>query len=195
MLLAAGVGNLVVADRRGVLHRGRPDLTGVKAACAEETNASRERGSADDALRGADVYVGLSTPGAIAVEGIRTMARDAVVFALANPVPEVAPEAVHELAAVVATGRSDYANQINNALAFPGVFRGALDVRASAITPAMKLAAADALAAAVDIDELGPDCVVPSIFDPAVVPAVAGAVARAARGDGVARATADPVEA
>jgi malate dehydrogenase (oxaloacetate-decarboxylating) len=180
MLLAAGVTNVVVADRCGVLYAGRADLSGPKVACAEETNPAREQGSADNVLRGADVYIGLSTPGAVSIDGIRAMAADAVVFALANPMPEIARDALEGLATVVATGRSDYPNQINNVLAFPGVFRGALDVRASSITPAMKLVAADALAATVSRDDLTPDYIVPSVFDPHVVPAVAGAVADAA---------------
>jgi malate dehydrogenase (oxaloacetate-decarboxylating) len=193
MLLVAGAKSVVVADRRGILYRGREDLSGPKAACAEVTNADGERGSADEALQGADVYIGLSTPGAVTVEGVRAMARDAVVFALANPVPEVVPEALERLATVVATGRSDYPNQINNVLAFPGVFRGALDVRASAISAEMKLAAADALAATVTKDELRLDYVVPSVFNPNVVPAVACSVARAAVESGVARAIGDRV--
>jgi malate dehydrogenase (oxaloacetate-decarboxylating) len=180
MLLASGVGSIVVADRRGALHRDRADLAGAKAACAQETNTAGEAGTADDALRGADVYIGLSTPGAVSIDAIRTMADDAIVFALANPVPEVPLERLEGLAAVVATGRSDDPNQINNALAFPGVFRGLLDIRASAITQEMKLAAADALADTVPQEELASEHIVPSVFDPRVVPAVAGAVATAA---------------
>jgi malate dehydrogenase (oxaloacetate-decarboxylating) len=192
MLLAAGFLTIVGADRRGVLYPGRSDLEGIKAAYAEETNPDREMGSADDALRGADVYIGLSAPGAVSTEGICGMADGAIVFAMANPMPEVAPEEVERLAAVVATGRSDYPNQINNVLAFPGVFRGALDVRASAITEEMKLVAAEAIAGVVQRDELGPEYIVPSVFNREVVPSVASAVAGAAAASGVARRARDP---
>ena len=164
-----------------------PGLEGVKADYAEETNPDGERGSADDVLAGADVYIGLSQPGAVSVEAIRTMAKDAIVFAMANPTPEVAPEELEGLAAVVATGRSDYPNQINNVLAFPGVFRGALDVRARDITEGMKLAAGDAIAGVIGADELGPEYIVPSVFNREVVRVVAAAVADAAERDGVAR--------
>jgi malate dehydrogenase (oxaloacetate-decarboxylating) len=187
MLLAGGVGDVVVCDRRGVLHPGRSGMDPMKAALAEATNHHRLRGSADDALRGADVYIGLSGPGAVSAAAVRTMARDAIVFAMANPTPEVAPEEIEADVAVVGTGRSDYPNQINNVLAFPGVFRGALDVRASAITSEMELAAAHALAAVVEPEHLEPDYVIPSVFDRRVAPAVAEAVAEAAVAGGVAR--------
>ena len=185
-LQAAGVRRVAGCDSRGVVHPGREDLTEVKRCYAEET-APEERGSADDALAGADVYIGLSQPGAVSVAGVRSMAADAIVFAMANPIPEIAPEEIAGLAAVVATGRSDYPNQINNVLAFPGIFRGALDVRASAITEAMEIAAGHAIAGAIGEDELAPDYVVPSVFNRDVVPAVAAAVAAAAERDGVAR--------
>jgi malate dehydrogenase (oxaloacetate-decarboxylating) len=178
ILLDAGVRNIMVADRCGVLYRGRPGLGGVKASCAERTNVDGVRGSANEALRGADVYIGLSAPGAVSLESISTMANNAIVFALANPVPEVRPERLEGIAAVVATGRSDYPNQVNNVLAFPGIFRGVLDVRAASITNEMKLAAADALSAATT--PVTPDHIVPSVFDPRVVPAIASAVASAA---------------
>jgi malate dehydrogenase (oxaloacetate-decarboxylating) len=187
MLQAAGVRHIVGCDRRGALYRGRRDLEGVKARYAEETNPDDERGSADDVLAGADVFVGLSAPGAVSAEGIRRMAAGPVVFAMANPVPEVPPEEIAGVAAVIATGRSDYPNQINNVLAFPGVFRGALDVRATTITEEMKLAAGRAIAAVVREDELGPEYIVPSVFNRDVVPAVAQAVAEAAETEGVAR--------
>ncbi len=187
MLQAAGVRHIVGCDRRGALYRGRPDLEGVKARYAEETNPENERGSADDVLAGADVFVGLSAPGAVSAEGIGRMAAGPVVFAMANPVPEVQPEEIAGVAAVIATGRSDYPNQINNVLAFPGVFRGALDVRATTITEEMKLAAGRAIAAVVKEDELGPEYIVPSVFNRDVVPAVAQAVAEAAEAEGVAR--------
>jgi len=192
ILQAAGVQTVVGCDRRGALYAGRPDLDGVKAAYAQTTNPDREHGSVDDALAGADVFLGLSRPGAVSLDGIRTMREDAIVLAMANPTPEVQPEDLEGIAAVVATGRSDYPNQINNVLAFPGVFRGALDVRASEITEEMKIAAAHAIAGVVAPDELGPEYIVPSVFNREVVPAVAGAVAHAAELAGVARRSREP---
>jgi malate dehydrogenase (oxaloacetate-decarboxylating) len=186
-LQAAGVRNVIGCDSSGVVYRGRPGLTEQKARYAEETNPEDVRGSADDALAGADVYIGLSQPGAVTVAGVRGMAPDAIVFAMANPTPEVSPEEIAGLAAVVATGRSDYPNQINNVLAFPGIFRGALDVRATAITERMEVAAGHAIAATIAEQELAADYIVPSVFNRDVVPAVAGAVAAAAAEDGVAR--------
>src|SRR5439155_11930421 len=180
MLLASGVRAIVGCDRKGALHRGRSDLGPWKAAFAERTNPDGFSGSADEALDGADVFIGLSGPGAVTREGIASMAEDAIVFAMANPTPEVPPEEIEGLAAVVATGRSDYPNQINNVLAFPGVFRGALDVRASTINEEMKLAAAEAVAAVVKPDELGPEYLIPSVFNRDVAPVVAAAVAAAA---------------
>ena len=185
-LQAAGVQRVVGCDSKGVVHAGRDDLTDVKRRYAEET-APAERGGADEALAGADVYIGLSQPGAVSVEGIRSMADDAIVFAMANPTPEIAPEEIAGLAAVVATGRSDYPNQINNVLAFPGIFRGALDVRARAITEAMEVAAGHAIAATIAEGELSADYIVPSVFNRDVVASVAAAVAAAAERDGVAR--------
>jgi malate dehydrogenase (oxaloacetate-decarboxylating) len=186
-LQAAGVTNVVGCDSRGAIHRGRPDLNDVKTQYVERTNPEGLTGSADDVLAGADVFIGLSRPGAVSVEGIARMADDAIVFAMANPAPEVAPEAIADLAAVIATGRSDYPNQINNVLAFPGIFRGALDVRASAITTGMEVAAGHAIAAVIAEHELAPDYIVPSVFNRTVVPSVADAVAAAADLDGVAR--------
>ncbi|HEY2372935.1 MAG TPA: NAD-dependent malic enzyme [Gaiellaceae bacterium] len=179
ILLAAGVENVIGVDRHGALWLGDSSLKGVKAEFAELTNPLRERGGADDVLAGADVYIGLSGPGAVSVDGIRRMADDAVVFAMANPTPEVLPEAVEGLAAVIATGRSDYPNQINNVLAFPGIFRGALDARASEITEPMKIAAAAAIAGIIPPAELSPDYIVPSVFNRDVAPLVAAAVAEA----------------
>jgi malate dehydrogenase (oxaloacetate-decarboxylating) len=187
MLMAAGARDVVCCDRRGILCPGRHGLDTFKAALAEETNPGRLQGSADAALEGADVYIGLSAPGAVSVEGIRSMREGAIVFAMANPTPEVAPEEIEQLVAVIGTGRSDYPNQINNVLAFPGIFRGALDVRASGISAEMELAAAHALAAVVEPDHLEADYVIPSVFDRRVAPAVAEAVARAAEKSGVAR--------
>jgi malate dehydrogenase (oxaloacetate-decarboxylating) len=186
ILLAAGIQDLVVTDRKGVLHSSRHDLTPVKRALAAQTaDVTGRRGTLAEALVGADVYIGVSG-GTVPEEHVAQMADDAVIFGLANPTPEVLPDVAHRHARVVATGRSDFPNQINNVLAFPGIFRGALDVRASAITEGMKLAAAIALAGLVG-DELREDYIVPSPFDPRVGPAVAEAVAEAARRDGVAR--------
>ena len=185
ILLAAGIGDIAVADSRGIVHRGRTDLTRVKADLAATTNRTGLTGDLVDALTGADVFLGVSA-GKVPEEAVARMAPGAVVFALANPDPEVHPEMAARYVAVVATGRSDFPNQINNVLAFPGVFAGAFDARATAITERMKLAAADALAAVV-VDELRPDRIVPSAFDERVAPAVSAAVAATARQDGVAR--------
>jgi malate dehydrogenase (oxaloacetate-decarboxylating) len=187
MLLAAGVRNIIGCDRKGALQRGRDDLGPWKAAFAERTNPDNFTGTPDEALAGADVFIGLSGPGAISREGIAAMADGAIVFAMANPTPEVSPEEIEGLAAIVATGRSDYPNQINNVLAFPGIFRGALDVRASQINEEMKLAAAQAIAAVVKPDELSPEYVIPSVFNREVAPLVASAVSAAAEESGVAR--------
>jgi len=186
ILTEAGVGDVVVADSRGVVHRGRPDLNEVKQALAELTNRDGLAGTLADALVGAEVFLGVSG-GSIRDDVVATMAPNAIVFALANPVPEIHPEVAARYARVVATGRSDYPNQINNVLAFPGVFRGAFDVQATSITEEMKLAAAEALAAVVG-DDLREDYVIPSVFDERVAPAVTAAVSQAARTVGVARA-------
>jgi malate dehydrogenase (oxaloacetate-decarboxylating) len=186
-LVAAGVEDVLCADRRGLLYPGRAALDPFKAALAAETNPHGVSGSPNEALRGADVYVGLSTPGAVTGAAIRSMAPDAIVFPMANPMPEVLPEEIEDAVAVLGTGRSDYPNQINNVLAFPGVFRGALDVRATAITPEMEIAAAHALAAVVEPDHIAADYVIPSVFDRRVAPAVADAVSSAAEEGGVAR--------
>ncbi len=187
ILLEAGIEDLAVTDRKGVVHSGRGDLTPVKKALAEITaDRSGRTGSLADVLDGADVYLGVSG-GTIPEEDVARMAPEAIIFAMANPTPEVHPEVAHRYARVVATGRSDFPNQINNVLAFPGIFRGAFDVHASAITEGMKVAAATALADLVG-DDLAEDYVIPSPFDPRVGPAVAAAVSAAARADGVARA-------
>ncbi len=185
ILLAAGIGDIAVGDSRGIIYPGRDALTTVKAALAAETNSAGLTGSITDALRGADVFLGLSS-GQVPEEAVATMAPEAIIFAMANPDPEVDPAIAHKYARIVATGRSDYPNQINNVLAFPGVFRGALDVRASRVTEGMKLAAARALADVI-ADELTEDLIIPSAFDARVAPAVSAAVATAARADGVAR--------
>ena len=187
MLVSAGAGEVISCDRRGILCPGRAGLDSFKSELAEQTNPRRARGSADEALAGADVYIGLSGPGAVSVTGIASMADDAIVFAMANPTPEVVPEEIEHLVAVIGTGRSDYPNQINNVLAFPGIFRGALDVRASAITPEMELAAAHAVANVVEPDHAAADYVIPSVFDRRVASTVAEAVAQAAVEAGVAR--------
>jgi malate dehydrogenase (oxaloacetate-decarboxylating) len=187
MLLAAGVQDIVGCDRHGALYSGRPGLSGSKAEYASLTNTRVARGSPDATLAGADVFIGLSGPDVISRAGVKAMAADPIVFAMANPTPEIAPEEIEDLAAVVATGRSDYPNQINNVLAFPGIFRGALDVRARTITRNMELVAAEAIAAAIDPDHLAADYIVPSVFNRKVAPAVAAAVAKAAERDGVAR--------
>jgi malate dehydrogenase (oxaloacetate-decarboxylating) len=187
LLLHAGARNVIGCDRLGAVHRGRDGLDPVKAAFAERTNPDLCTGAADEVLAGADVFIGLSGPGAVSAEGIHTMADGAIVFAMANPTPEVAPEEIRDVAAVIATGRSDYPNQINNVLAFPGVFRGALDVRATDVTQGMCVAASRALATVISKDELSADYIVPSVFNRDVTPAVAAAVAEAAHADGVAR--------
>jgi malate dehydrogenase (oxaloacetate-decarboxylating) len=187
VLLAAGAKRIVGCDHEGAVYRGRPGLAPHKEAFAARTNPDEEQGSADEVLAGADVFIGLSAPGAVTATGIRSMATDAIVFAMANPTPEVMPEEIDGAATVIATGRSDYPNQINNVLAFPGVFRGALDVRARSITREMEVAAAHAIAAVISEDELGPEYIVPSVFNREVAPKVAAEVAAAAEASGVAR--------
>ena len=186
MLLAAGIGDLLVCDRAGILHVDRDGLNDVKLGLARRTNAGAARGDIASALEGADVLIGVSG-GTIDGSAIARMAADPIVFALANPIPEVLPEVAHAAGArVVATGRSDFPNQINNVLAFPGIFRGALDVGATRITEGMKLAAAGAIADLVG-DDLAPDCIVPDPFHPQLASSVAEAVKRAAVRDGVIR--------
>ncbi|MCX4995869.1 NADP-dependent malic enzyme [Streptomyces longwoodensis] len=185
MLIEAGIGDVAVADRKGVVSADRQDLTPVKRDVAGFTNKAGLTGSLEDALAGADVFIGVSG-GTVAEAAVASMAEGAFVFAMANPNPEVHPEVAHKYAAVVATGRSDFPNQINNVLAFPGIFAGALQVRASRITEGMKIAAAEALAGVVG-DDLAADYVIPSPFDERVAPAVTAAVAAAARAEGVAR--------
>ncbi|BAD59560.1 NAD(P)-dependent malic enzyme [Nocardia farcinica] len=184
ILLAAGVADVTVLDSKGILSRERSDLNAVKAELAARTNPRGLVGGAAEALAGADVFLGLSA-GLIAEELIASMAPESIVFAMSNPDPEIHPEVARKYAAIVATGRSDFPNQINNVLAFPGVFKGALDAGARRITEGMKIAAAEAILGVV-ADELGPDKIVPSPLDPRVAPAVAEAVAAAARAEGVA---------
>ncbi len=192
ILQRAGASWIVGCDEGGALYRGRAGLSDAKREYAETTNPENLRGSADELLAGADVFIGLSVPGAVSAQGVRRMAEGAIVFALANPDPEVVPEEIEGAAAVIATGRSDYPNQINNVLAFPGVFRGALDVRARTIDAEMELAAAQAIAGTIAPEELSADYIVPSVFNRAVAPAVAQAVAEAAQRTGSARRAAPP---
>ena len=188
LLLAAGYRHITMCDRRGAIYKGRENLNWIKEEIAEVTNPERRAGSLADMLVDADVFIGVSAPGMVTKEMVQTMNRDAIIFACANPTPEIFPdEAKAGGAKVVSTGRSDYPNQINNVLAFPGIFRGAFDVRASDINEPMKMAAAQALADLISPEELSADYIIPAAFDPRVGPAVAKAVAEAARESGVAR--------
>ena len=188
MLHEAGARNLVGVDRQGILCRSRLDgLDDARRRFAELTNPEDLTGSLDDALEGADVFIGLSGPGAVTAAQLERMADDSIVFAMANPVPEILPSEVPDSVRIMATGRSDFPNQINNVLCFPGLFRGALDVQATDVTPGMKLAAAHALAGVISDDELAEDYIIPSVFNRRVVDAIAPAVSRAAIADGVAR--------
>ena len=188
LLLSAGFKNVTMCDRKGAIYAGREGLNWIKEEMAQVTNLDKKPGTLAEQLVGADVFIGVSAPGTVTTEMVKTMNRDAIIFACANPTPEIFPEdAKAGGAAVVATGRSDYPNQINNVLAFPGVFRGALDVRAKDITEEMKMAAAKALAAIIPDEELSADNIIPAAFDKRVVPAVAAAVAETARRTGVAR--------
>ena len=177
-----------MCDRKGAIYTGREGLNWIKEEMAQVTNLDHKSGTLADMLVGADVFIGVSAPGTVTAEMVKTMAKDAIVFACANPTPEIFPdEARAGGAAVIATGRSDFPNQINNVLAFPGVFRGTFDVRASDINEEMKMAAADALAGLISDEELSADYIIPKAFDKRVGPAVAKAVAEAARRSGVAR--------
>ena len=188
LLLSAGYDDITLCDRRGTIYAGREGLNAVKAEMAAVTNPRGIKGTLADAVRGADVFIGVSAPGVLTGEMVKTMAHGAVIFACANPTPEIFPEEARAAgAAVVCTGRSDYPNQINNVLAFPGIFRGAFDVRASDINEEMKMAAAKAIAGLIAPDELTAEYVIPQPFDGRVVKAVASAVADAARRTGVAR--------
>ena len=187
LLLSAGFRDITMCDRKGAIYQGREGLNWIKTEMAEVTNLSRKAGTLADMLVGADVFIGVSAPNTVTTEMVKTMNKDAIIFACANPTPEIFPDAAKAGGArVISTGRSDYPNQINNVLAFPGIFRGAFDVRASDINEAMKVAAAEALAGLVG-DELSEDYIIPAAFDPRVGPAVAKAVAEAARRSGVAR--------
>jgi malate dehydrogenase (oxaloacetate-decarboxylating) len=188
LLLSAGFKDITMCDRKGAIYKGREGLNWIKEEMAEKTNLGQKKGSLADMLVGADVFIGVSAPGQVTTEMVKTMNRDAIIFACANPTPEIFPEEAKAGGAkVISTGRSDYPNQINNVLAFPGIFRGTFDVRASDINEEMKVAAAEALASLVSDEELCADYIIPKAFDPRVAPAVSKAVAEAARRSGVAR--------
>lgn len=188
LLMSMGLKNVIMTDRTGAIYEGREGLNPIKQEMAKITNRNMEKGTLAEVIRGADVFIGVSAPGTLTKEMVQTMAKDAIIFACANPTPEIFPdEAKAGGAAVVSTGRSDFPNQVNNVLAFPGIFRGALDVRASDINDEMKIAAAHALAGLVSDEELNADYILPAAFDPRVKDAVAAAVAEAAQKSGVAR--------
>ena len=188
LLLSSGFRNVTMCDRKGAIYAGRDGLNWIKEEMAQVTNLDKKAGSLADMLVGADVFIGVSAPGMVTKEMVQTMNKDAIIFACANPTPEIFPdEAKAGGARVVSTGRSDYPNQINNVLAFPGIFRGAFDVRASDINEEMKIAASNALANLISDEELNENYIIPAAFDPRVGPAVAKAVAGAARKSGVAR--------
>jgi malate dehydrogenase (oxaloacetate-decarboxylating) len=188
LLMAMGLKNVIMTDRKGAIYKGREGLNEVKKQMAEITNFDCESGSLAEVIKGADVFIGVSAPGTLTQDMVRSMAKDPIIFACANPTPEIFPdEAKAAGAAVVSTGRSDYPNQANNVLCFPGIFRGALDVRASDINDAMKIASAKALAGLVSDEELCADYILPKAFDPRVKDAVAKAAAQAAIDSGVAR--------
>jgi malate dehydrogenase (oxaloacetate-decarboxylating) len=188
LLIEMGLKNVIMTDRKGAIYEGREGLNPIKREMAKITNRERIAGSLADVIKGADVFIGVSAPGTLTKEMVESMAKDPIIFACANPVPEIMPdEAKAGGAAVVSTGRSDFPNQVNNVLAFPGIFRGALDVRATRINEEMKIAAAKAIAGCVSDDELNADYILPHAFDPRVKDAVASAVAQAARESGVAR--------
>lgn len=187
MLQIFGVKNIIGCDRKGALATTREDLNEAKREYAESTNPNNETGSVKDVIKGADVFIGLSAPNILDIDDLKAMKKDPIVFAMANPTPEIMPEIAEPHVAIMATGRSDYPNQINNVLAFPGIFRGALDCQASDINEAMNLAAARAIAETIDPEALAADYIIPSVFDTTVVPAVAEAVRKAAEETGVAR--------
>jgi malate dehydrogenase (oxaloacetate-decarboxylating) len=188
LLMSMGLKKVILCDRTGAIYEGRDNLNAEKAQMAKISNLEKKKGSLADVLVGADVFIGVSAPDTLTEEMVKTMAADPVVFAMANPVPEIMPDIAEKAGVkVMGTGRSDFPNQINNVLAFPGIFRGALDVRASDINDEMKIAAAEAIASLISEDELKPDFVIPDVFDNRVAPTVAKAVADAAKKTGVAR--------
>ena len=194
IIMAAGVTNVVGCDSKGIVHEGREDLNPAKRWFAENTNPEGRTGDLSEAIRGADLFLGLSAPNVLTVEDLKTMNEDPIIFAMANPDPEIRPEVAMGHARIIATGRSDYPNQINNVLCFPGIFRGALDVRAREIDEDMKLAAANAMAEVIPEEELSEDYIIPSVFDERVAPAVAEAVSEKARETGMARRIQDRAE-
>ena len=188
LLMSKGLKNVVLCDRKGAIYKGREGLNDIKKEMAEISNLEMKKGSLADVVKGADVFIGVSAPGSLTQDMVKSMAKDAIIFAMANPVPEIMPdEALAAGAKIVGTGRSDFPNQINNVLAFPGIFRGALDVRAKDINDEMKIAAAEAIAAVIPDDKLTQDNIIPDSFDPHVRDAVANAVKEAAVRTGVAR--------
>lgn len=188
LLMSMGLRNVIMTDRKGAIYEGREGLNAIKEEMAHITNFGHEKGTLADVIKGADIFIGVSAPGTLTGEMVKTMAKDPVIFACANPVPEIFPEEAKAAgAAVVSTGRSDYPNQVNNVLCFPGIFRGALDIRATDINDEMKVAAAHAIASLVSDEELNADYILPAAFDPRVRDAVALAVAKAGRESGVAR--------
>lgn len=188
LLMSMGLKKVILCDTKGAIYEGREGLNPIKEEMAKISNLEKKKGTLKDVIVGADVFIGVSGPGVLTKEMVKSMAKDPMIFAMANPVPEIMPDEAKEAGAlVVGTGRSDFANQINNVLAFPGIFRGALDVRASDINDEMKIAAAKAIASLISDEELNPEYVIPAPFDPRVAKAVAAAVAQAARDTGVAR--------
>ena len=188
LLVSLGLKNVVMCDRQGAIYEGRENLNAEKMEMARISNQNKERGTLQEVLKGADVFIGVSAPGTVTEEMVQNMAEKPILFPMANPVPEIMPELAKKAgAAVVGTGRSDFPNQINNVLAFPGIFRGALDVRASDINDEMKVAAAYAIAGLIQEEELNPEYIIPNPFDKRVAKAVAEAVAKAAKETGVAR--------
>ncbi|MBR4764498.1 MAG: NAD-dependent malic enzyme [Lachnospiraceae bacterium] len=188
LLLSAGFKNVIMCDRKGAIYEGREGLNWIKEEMSHVTNLEKKAGSLADVIKGADIFIGVSAPGTMTTEMVKTMNQDAIIFACANPTPEIFPDDARAGGArVIATGRSDFPNQINNVLAFPGIFRGTFDVRASDINEEMKMAAAEALAGLISDEELNEDYIIPKAFDKRVGPAVAAAVAKAARDSGVAR--------
>ena len=194
IMLSAGAKNIVGCDSRGIVHEGREGLNPAKEWFAEHTNPEGRTGDLTEAVAGADLFLGLSAPDVLTVEDLKKMSEDPIIFAMANPDPEIRPEVAMGHARIMATGRSDYPNQINNVLCFPGIFRGALDVRAREIDEAMKLAAAEAMAGVISEEELSEDYIIPSVFDERVAPAVAEAVAEKAKESGMARRVQERVE-
>ncbi|WP_265444901.1 NAD(P)-dependent malic enzyme [Acetivibrio straminisolvens] len=188
LLMSMGLKKVILCDTKGAIYEGRDNLNGEKALMAKISNLEKKKGTLEDVIKGADVFIGLSVPGTVTKDMVRSMAKDPIIFAMSNPTPEIMPDEAREAGAkVIGTGRSDFPNQINNVLAFPGIFRGALDVRASDINDEMKIAAAKAIASLVSDEELNPDFILPLPFDPRVGKTVAAAVAEAARKTGVAR--------